>query len=499
MRQAQSGQVKFARHIALLFFILIFGFFLRSQEALSHNAVFLKDQGRDLLDVRSIVVDKKLSLIGPYTGLQGVFQGPLYYYLLSIPFALFKGDPTGVLYLFVGASMAAILIGYAIGRRLFSPSAGLLIACMYAVSPAAAAASSFIWSPFLLIPAASAYLYFFLLWVRFGYLKYYLGMWICLGLLFHFEIAFAAPFTLATIVIIAMIARKKHYTVSYIYPACCLFLSLSPLILFDFRHDHLTIRSLIHLFSGATQGLAASHEPFGKIVVDHMVTFVSNVNASFVSEHSWQGYVSFGMAFFALAYIVFGKLPEVKVLLVYPLILFMIYVLYPFQLWGWYVIGLFPIYFVLMGVLLDKLKTSAIGNILTIVVLGFIFYNASSRLTKLYAQPDDGGTAKIRGKVAAIDALYQDAQGKPFSAFVFTPVVLTDAYDYLFWWHGQRTYGYVPANKKEGVFYLLIEPDPSKPWSYNGWLETVIKIGDILYTKTLPSGFIIQKRYAKTS
>jgi hypothetical protein len=39
-----------------------------------------------------------------------------------------------------------------------------------------------------------------------------------------------------------------------------------------------------------------------------------------------------------------------------------------------------------------------------------------------------------------------------------------------------------------------MEPDPSKPWSYNGWLETVIVNGDVIKTVNLPSGLIIQKR-----
>ena len=39
-----------------------------------------------------------------------------------------------------------------------------------------------------------------------------------------------------------------------------------------------------------------------------------------------------------------------------------------------------------------------------------------------------------------------------------------------------------------------MEPDPSKPWSYKGWLETVIKDGKVDWTKTLPSGFVVQKR-----
>jgi len=39
-----------------------------------------------------------------------------------------------------------------------------------------------------------------------------------------------------------------------------------------------------------------------------------------------------------------------------------------------------------------------------------------------------------------------------------------------------------------------IEKDPWQPWSYQGWLKTVIKTGKIVKTVTLPSGFIVQER-----
>ena len=81
-----------------------------------------------------------------------------------------------------------------------------------------------------------------------------------------------------------------------------------------------------------------------------------------------------------------------------------------------------------------------------------------------------------------------------FNLLVFTPAVYTDAYGYLIFWHGGKKYGYIPGKEKTSTFYLLIEPDRSKPWSYKGWLETVIKTGNIIETTTLPTGLIVQKR-----
>jgi hypothetical protein len=146
--------------------------------------------------------------------------------------------------------------------------------------------------------------------------------------------------------------------------------------------------------------------------------------------------------------------------------------------------------------ILGKAWTWGIGKFGVLVLSAFFIFYSGQRLYTLYINPpNDGGVAKTKGKLAAIDFIYNDAKGKPFGLLVFTPPVYTYAYDYLIWWHGEKKYKYKPYSDKKGTFYLLMEIDPQKPWSYKGWLETVIKNGDIIYTKTLPSGLMVQKRF----
>ena len=110
---------------------------------------------------------------------------------------------------------------------------------------------------------------------------------------------------------------------------------------------------------------------------------------------------------------------------------------------------------------------------------------------------DYGGTAKIKGKIDAIDFIYKDAKGKKFSLFIFSPPIYTYPYDYILWWHAKNKYGYMPDNIKTGTFYTLIEKDNDQPWRHKGWLETVIKDGTVLWEKELLSGFIVQKRLSQ--
>ena len=58
-----------------------------------------------------------------------------------------------------------------------------------------------------------------------------------------------------------------------------------------------------------------------------------------------------------------------------------------------------------------------------------------------------------------IDHIYQDAD-KDSGVLIFTPPVNTDAYDYLFWWHGRKTYGFIPAPPQRSPLTSLRSQPP---------------------------------------
>ncbi|MBI4157851.1 hypothetical protein HY502_03320, partial [Candidatus Woesebacteria bacterium] len=54
---------------------------------------FYFDQGRDALIIWDLWHSGKLFLIGPTTGIAGIFRGPFYYYLIAPFYLLGGGDP----------------------------------------------------------------------------------------------------------------------------------------------------------------------------------------------------------------------------------------------------------------------------------------------------------------------------------------------------------------------------------------------------------------------
>src|SRR3989344_8206070 len=120
----------------LIFFgllvILGIGSWFRISGILSKSFAFTYDVGRDLLQVEKIVRGGDMVLIGPTTGLSGLFYGPWWYYILSIPFILTDGDPQRVNLFFALLGVIIVLLGFIFGKKLSGVFLGLVLASIIA-------------------------------------------------------------------------------------------------------------------------------------------------------------------------------------------------------------------------------------------------------------------------------------------------------------------------------------------------------------------------------
>jgi len=390
--------------VFLLLIIVILGSIPRSIEIISGNFLFGYDHGVFFQAVKEIVVNHKLTLIGTEVGGGGFFQGPGWYYLLSIPFYLWKGDPYGGMILMLMSGILTVALSVIFGRKIFDAKTALTIGFLVAISPAIIAQSRFIWPPFI-VSLLAVFFIFFLYNIFQGAGKFFILLTFIMGLMFHFETATGATLLLQLLIISPLFFIKKMVSVRFFILGLLSFLLTQiSLFIFDLRHDFLNVKGMINLFMNGKEDSSIDRI---NLIANHIGVFRSNFLSSFQMTD----------------------------------------LLWPF--------------------------------LLIVLVIGLIAYFRDE---------------KIKGKIEAIDYIYKDAEGKKFGLLTFTPPVYTYAYDYLIWWYGNKNYNYIPHKEKKGIFYLLMETDPSKPWSYEGWLETVIKTGTILKTKELPSGFVVQKR-----
>jgi len=490
-------------YIFLTFLILVLAALPRGVELFAHNYLWGFDQGLFFMAVKAIVVDHKFTLIGaPVGGQGGFFQGAGWYYLLAIPFFLTNGNPYGAMIMMFLIGMVTVFLAIYVAQNMFSWKEGLLIGLFIAVSPNIIPQSRFIWPPFPISLLTVLFLYFFFKVLE-GGKKYIALVALCFGLMTHFEVATAASFFAEFLLFTPVLLLKKLLSWrSIILSAIVLVFTQTPLLLFDMRHQFLITKGILHLRSStANPHHQVIQKYFEAMFMNHYGVFASSFASMFpFLEHFWF-LIAILLLIGSFVYIKdnknsFAKKFFVFYLAISPFALFAVFFLYLWPMWNWWILQLSIFYLFLSGILLVYFYQKKIFQPVFWIILAFFLFSYIGYTKHAYTGDlrDYGGTAKIQGKLDAIDYIYQDAKGKQFGLLVFTPPVYTYAYDYLVWWYGQRHYHYLPYQEKKGSFYLLIEPDNAKPWTYKGWLETVIKTGKVIETKTLPSGFIVQKR-----
>ena len=208
------------------------------------------DVGRDLLILQNIVSTHKLPLIGPHSGLGGVFHGPLWPYINLPAFILGNGNPIAIGWFWVFLVACSVFITYFVGKKIFNDYVGLLSALILAIL-------SITYSDSLLNPFGAVIfspLFFYFLYKYVKTLKVmYLGMaFFTVGILIQFEIVFGGPMLILSLILVTLLVLKKK-KLKHLLSVFILVIPLSTYILFELRHNFLQLRSIIAQ-AGASTG-----------------------------------------------------------------------------------------------------------------------------------------------------------------------------------------------------------------------------------------------------
>lgn len=225
----------------LFLIILATGLFLRIYKPLSF---YMYGHDQDLAGwiVKDILVNKHLRLIGQETTSQGIFIGPLFYYL-QIPFYLIsKMDPVGTLLLPIILSVFAIFSFYFVFSKIFNRQTGLLASFIYATS------SLIVFLDRETVPTMPVmlwtvwYLYSLFLLHK-GNNKAYLLTGFLLGLIWNLNLALILVSPLVLLVII--LSRKKISLKYALGGMIILIFILSLFFVFEVRHNYQQSKAII--------------------------------------------------------------------------------------------------------------------------------------------------------------------------------------------------------------------------------------------------------------
>ena len=462
--------------IFLLSLFFISAFILRSY-LIGSNLFFGPEQGRDMLSVKDIVVNHKLTLIGPTTAIEGVFHGPLYFYIAAIPFFISKGNPIFISLFFIFLNSLSVFFVYLLGKELFSKRLGLIASLIFTFSFGSIVMARWLSHPPLVIPLS---LLFFLFLAKFikGENKYLIPTAIMYGLVSQTEFSNFIIFAfiiLFTVIFFFKRFREQKIYVLFISVFLVIFSPIFNFILFDLRHDFLITKSILksqthrpEFISYIFLTLSGSIIQFFKVFAD-LISPMDVLGAFFI----------FCLSFFALMKLREKYKNETKILLIWIFAPFVAFIVLRYNpLYHYFAsseLAIIFLFVVFCDYLFSLRKEVFYLTIGLFILMNLIFviklFPDNKNIFFQSTQPD----LKFSDEVSVIKTAYKEANGKPFYFQAFTiPYWMQDGWQYLFWYYGTKDYGYIPAHTNKGLLFVIIQDDPSQPLYQHNWHKNTV-------------------------
>lgn len=379
----------FKKNGSILLILLIFiAAFLRLHN-ISQYMEFLGDEGRDVIVAKDIL-HGEFTLLGPRSSAGDFYMGPFYYYIITPFLFLFNYDPVGPAIMVALIGIATVLLIYLVGKNFFGAAAGFYSAFLYAVSPLVLAYSHSSWNPDILPFFSLLFIYTIYSAVKkTKSLKYFyfagLILGICLQL--HYLSLLLAVIAFAYLFLINLIQHKNILIGNLLKKYLLIFIgtitSLSPFILFEFRHEFLNTKGILNFIFGTSVNYTTGGN-FFQIVWDVFFRLFSRLILDFPSPAKAANLpqillVTWGCAAMLLAaYSIFilYKEKNKQISLLLGLWLFLsIFLLgfYKKEIYDYLFTFIFPLPFILIGNLLSKInKLLALTLFFVIIIICLI-------------------------------------------------------------------------------------------------------------------------------
>lgn len=452
---------------------------------------FTYDQGRDLLAVGQIVETHKIPLIGPTTGLQGIFYGPWWYYFLVPLFLIANGNPTGIALAFSTIGIINVFLSFLLIKKITgSGLAALGVAATASMSSVFLTSSSQIWSPSLVLPLMLLYIYS-LLKIFEGHTKiWFFLLGLSSALVMESGAAFGIVLIISTVVTFTFFA-KDFFRKNIIFFFLGLMLIFLPRIIFEFRHNFLISKSVIDWLSHPRvyqEELNILQRFFIRVDL-----FDWNLAQTFTRSNKVFSIVPILAVILSLKLSKFKLLKNklFKFLSILTVIILLGFTIYPDALWDYYLAGLpqiaLTIFAISIASLLTRAKKLAISILALTIILGF-----NTQLLSPFLITWLGDGAIYRNQKMVMDYI---ASQKPqnYSFYAYTPAIFDYPFDYLVDWYARRGLLEKPKSMQKS-FYLVIREKSNKKYFSEGWYgDKTRDKTQVVGKKEFPGDLLLEK------
>jgi hypothetical protein len=464
-----------AQDIIFLVSLTVLGFFLRIY-LLNTHLFFGPEQGIDFIVVKDLVINHHLTLIGAKTDVGGIFHGPLYYYVLAIPFFLSQGNPLFIAYFFGFINAISVVFMFLLSRKLFDKLTAYIASILYSISFGVIVYSRWLSTHPLVFPLSLLFFYFLVDFLK-GKQKALLFAALVAGLLGQAEfLNILFMFVILVCLIIRFFAIFKKTQVRILAGSFLIYGAVSGLhyLLFDIRHNWLITHSLFKLLLGRSGYYISFSE-----VVNQLSEKTPIIIGSFLGIP----FGIFSIGIFAISLIVFYKknrlnmaasivtfwlfVPVVILIITRHQVLEQLFVLSVNALLlivAYFLRQVFHFNRILAGVFLVVICWANSYEV-------FRSFPINQNVFFQTPQPD----LLYRDQMKAVQYIYQQGGSKPFAIQAYTiPYYTQQGWEYLFWYYSKRNQKNEPV-QTENILFVIVQPDHVDPSHEQAWLHNVVK------------------------
>lgn len=463
---------------------------------------FYFDQGRDAMEIWELWHSGDIFLIGPTTGIAGIFRGPYYFYLIAPIYLLSGGDPVWPANFLAATTVLAIATLYYLGYKVMDRTTGLFAAIIASFSFYIILSSRWLSNPTPMLLLSMLFVWSLFL-ISEGKRKAWVAVALLSGLsLFHFGSS-GEFFYFPAILLFAVwsVLRRDRQLGGFPKLKIILFsllafgFTVAPLVLFDFKNDHLLSKNIYNFIfekeSFKTDFMTVFTErlDFYKVVFLDRIFPTSSRLSTFLLA-----FIGVSLLYYIPEILKNTKAKIVMLLLLSPIIGLLFFQGNEGNIYDYYMTGYFFIFILFFAYILRNIWKTIPGKAIVIVFFyAFLSANLPIVSSKIRDNADGPTTILFRNQKQAIEYIYTDAAGESFNVDVYVPPVIPHAYDYLMTWYESMP-GY-SGNVEEQVplLYTLYELDPPHPERLEAWLARQKGIGVVEHEKSF-GGITVERR-----
>lgn len=426
---------------------------------------FWYDNSRDLLSAWRNLSDP--TLIGPTTGIPGLFYGPYWIWMLSIPL-FFTKDPratviaVGILPYFI--LFPIVLMKF---RSIFS-RVSIIVAWIFFIFNIGEGYATNLWNPHV---APLLLLVLILTIVFFDFKKFNLKSVIKMmfagiisGLIvnFHVSLGIGVSIGLALYYLAYFILHRKDFTIlNYVKYLSVFYLSFLvtflPFLLFEVRNNFLQSKVLISAV--LELGNVVNTSGLSKDLI--LKLFIGRAG-DLTGLHESVGFMLVGIfagltVFLWLRKIISFTKNEKNLLLTLFSISIGILTLYlsaKNPVWSYHFLGVEILFLLLFGLIITKIRTllyiSVIFAGVLVIAKTYDFYDKANNNFNF----EDS----LATKESVVKTVVNDSEKASYSFYAYSPSIYMYEYSYLFKWFGDKEVHFDPGveQKNDGTVYLVI-------------------------------------------